>query len=92
MARRTFVSNGITYSDTEAGYRKAHKDEWDIKLTRRGHKMRWRVQSKNAYHGRCTECGGEVTCGTWGSTSGGYDIRNRRCGNAGIFRLILGGG
>ncbi len=33
MARRTFVSNGITYSDCEPGWLKAHKDDWDIKLT-----------------------------------------------------------
>jgi hypothetical protein len=92
MARRTFVSNGITYSDTEAGYRKAHKDDWDIKLTRRGHKMRWRVVSKNGYRGRCTECGGEVSCGTWGSSSAGYDIRKRHCGKPGrLLQLIIGG-
>lgn len=92
MARAPFRSNGITYSDTEAGRLKATKDDWDIKLTRRGHKMRWRKTGRDRYEGCCSQCGGVVWCGPWGSSSGRSDIRNRRCGKAGIFRLILGGG
>ncbi len=91
MARRTFVSNGITYSDCEPGWLKAHKDDWDIKLTRRGHKMRWRKTGRDSYGGRCAQCGARMLR-PLGHSSGWIDIRNRRCGKAGIFRLIMGGG
>jgi hypothetical protein len=91
MPRATFRSNGITYSDCKPGWLKARKDDWDIKLTRRGHTMRWRKCGKYGYRGVCTQCSGEISVDLWGSSSGGYDIRDRRCGKAGIFRLILGG-
>ena len=93
MARRTFVSNGITYSDCEPGWLKAAKDDWDIKLSRRGHKMRWRKTGRDRYEGWCSQCGGVLWCGPWGSSSGrNPDIRKGRCGKARVFRLILGGG
>lgn len=77
---RTFTQNGVTYSDAPAGWLKAHKDEWDGKLRAKGHLPRWHKNANNSYEADCTRCRGNMSCGTWGSTSNSrIDLRKTRC-------------
>ena len=79
MPRRTFTQDGKTYSDAPAGWLKAHKDEWDGKLKARGHSPTWRKSAANTYEATCRNCNGHMTCGTWGSSAHGFNIRDNRC-------------
>lgn len=74
-----FTSNGIEYIDAPAGWLKAAKDDWNIKLSEAGHTMVWKKTSSTVYGGSCKSCDGNVTIGSSWSSSPGRDIRHKRC-------------
>ena len=79
MGRRSFTFNGKTYSDTDAGALKAAKDDYAERMRDLGHRMTWRKRGRSEYDGNCRRCGGSIIVGSSFTSSGGYDIRRRRC-------------